>query len=207
MAKILVTGGAGFIGSNLVDALIAGGHEVSVIDNFMTGNKKNVNSKAKLIVKDIRDDLNNLFSEGKFDYVYHLAAQANVRKSLENPVEDAKINIIGSLNLIDNCVKYNVKKFIFSSTGGAIYSKTARVPCNEESEIKPESPYGLAKWTVENYLRIMKDTKKLNYCILRYSNVYGPRQDAKGEAGVVSIFIDKLLKNEQLVVFGDGEQT
>ncbi|MEK6889833.1 MAG: NAD-dependent epimerase/dehydratase family protein [Nanoarchaeota archaeon] len=207
MAKILVTGGAGFIGSNLVDALIAGGHEVSVIDNFMTGNKKNVNSKAKLIVKDIRDDLNNLFSEGKFDYVYHLAAQANVRKSLENPVEDAKINIIGSLNLIDNCVKHSVKKLIFSSTGGAIYSKTARVPCNEESEIKPESPYGLAKWTVENYLRIMKDTKKLNYCILRYSNVYGPRQDAKGEAGVVSIFIDKLLKNEQLVVFGDGEQT
>ncbi|MDO8563531.1 MAG: NAD-dependent epimerase/dehydratase family protein [Nanoarchaeota archaeon] len=207
MAKILVTGGAGFIGSNLVDALIAGGNEVSVIDNFMTGNKKNVNSKAKLIVKDIRDDLNGLFSEGKFDYVYHLAAQANVRKSLENPVEDAKINIIGSLNLIDNCVKYDVKKFIFSSTGGAIYSKTARVPCNEESEIKPESPYGLAKWTVENYLRIMKDTKKLNYCILRYSNVYGPRQDAKGEAGVVSIFIDKLIKNEDLVVFGDGEQT
>ncbi len=207
MAKILVSGGAGFIGSNLVDALIAKGHEVSVIDNLTTGNKKNVNNKSKLILKDIRDDLNSLFSEGKFDYVYHLAAQANVRKSLENPVEDAKINIIGSLNLIDNCVKHGVKKIIFSSTGGAIYSKEAKVPCNEESEIKPESPYGLAKWTTENYLRIMKDTKKLNYCILRYSNVYGPRQDSKGEAGVISIFISKLLKNEDLVVFGDGEQT
>ena len=207
MAKILVTGGAGFIGSNLVDALILEGHEVSLIDNFMTGNKKNVSPKVKLIVRDVREDLNSLFSEGNFDYVYHLAAQANVRKSLENPVEDAKINIIGSLNLIDNCVKYKVKKFIFSSTGGAIYSKTAQVPCNEDSEIKPESPYGLAKWTVENYLRIMKDTRKLNYCILRYSNVYGPRQDAKGEAGVVSIFVDKLLKNEDLIVFGNGEQT
>lgn len=207
MAKILVTGGAGFIGSNLVDSLIAKGHEVSVIDNLMTGNKKNVNSKAKLIVKDIRDDLNSLFSESKFDYVYHLAAQANVRKSLENPKEDASINIIGSLNIIENCVKHNVKKIIFSSTGGAIYSKDAKIPCNEESEIKPESPYGLAKFSVENYLRILGNTKKLNYCILRYSNVYGPRQDAKGEAGVVSIFIDRLLKNEDLIVFGDGEQT
>lgn len=207
MAKILVSGGAGFIGSNLVDSLIAEGHDVSIIDNLMTGSKKNVNSKARLIVRDIRVDLNDLFSEWNFDYVYHLAAQANVRKSLENPVEDAKMNIIGSLNIIDNCIKHGVKKIIFSSTGGAIYSKDAKVPCNEESDIKPESPYGLAKWTVENYLRIMRDTKGLNYCILRYSNVYGPRQDAKGEAGVVSIFIDKLIKNEDLVIFGDGKQT
>lgn len=207
MVRILVTGGAGFIGSNLVDALISEGHEVSIIDNLTTGNKENVNKKAKLIVKDIREDLNSLFIDGKFEYVFHLAAQANVRKSLENPVEDAKINIIGSLNLIDNCVKHNVKKFIFSSTGGAIYSKDAGIPCSEGSEIKPESPYGLAKWTVENYLRIIKETKKLDYCILRYANVYGPRQDAKGEAGVVSIFIGKLMKNEDLIVFGDGRQT
>jgi UDP-glucose 4-epimerase len=207
MAKILVTGGAGFIGSNLVDSLIAKGHEITIIDNLTTGSKKNVNSKAKFVVKDIRDDLNSLFSEGSFDYVFHLAAQANVRKSLENPKEDASINILGSLNIIDNCVKHKVKKIIFSSTGGAIYSKYAKLPCHEESEIKPESPYGLAKFSVENYLRIIKNTYGLDYCILRYSNVYGPRQDAKGEAGVVSIFIDRLLKGEDLLVFGDGEQT
>jgi UDP-glucose 4-epimerase len=207
MAKILVTGGAGFIGSNLVDSLIEKKHEVTVIDNLATGNKKNVNVKSRLFVKDIRDDLNSLFSEGRFDYVFHLAAQANIRKSLENPKEDASINILGSLNIIDNCVKHKVKKIIFSSTGGAIYSKEAKLPCHEDSEIKPESPYGLAKFSVENYLRIIKNIYGLDYCILRYSNVYGPRQDAKGEAGVVSIFIDRLLKGEDLLVFGDGEQT
>jgi UDP-glucose 4-epimerase len=111
------------------------------------------------------------------------------------------------LNIIDNCVKHKVKKIIFSSTGGAIYSKEAKLPCHEDSEIKPESPYGLAKFSVENYLRIIKNIYGLDYCILRYSNVYGPRQDAKGEAGVVSIFIDRLLKGEDLLVFGDGEQT
>ncbi len=173
----------------------------------MTGNKNNVNSKARLIVKDIRDDLNELFEKEKFDAVFHLAAQANVRKSIENPKEDAEINIIGSLNLIDNCVKYSVKKFIFSSTGGAIYSRNAEIPCNEDSEKEPESPYGLAKLTIENYLRIISKISELNCCILRYANVYGPRQDAKGEAGVIAIFIDNAFSEKPLRIFGDGNQT
>ena len=156
MTKILVTGGAGFIGSHIVDALVSKGHNVVIIDNLISGRKENVNSKAKLIVRDIREDLDDLFFNEKFDYIFHLAAQMNVRKSLENPKEDAEINIIGGLNVISNCVKHKVKKVIFSSTGGALYSSEAILLCSEESEIKPESPYGIAKMTTENYLRVMK---------------------------------------------------
>ncbi|PIN90055.1 UDP-glucose 4-epimerase [Candidatus Pacearchaeota archaeon CG10_big_fil_rev_8_21_14_0_10_34_76] len=204
--KILVTGGAGFIGSHLVDRLVEEGHEVIVIDDLSSGNRENVNSKAMLIIRDIVDDVEDVFKEG-IDYVFHLAAQMNVRVSLDNPEKDAKINILGGLNIIKNCVRYNVKKMIFSSTGGAIYSSKAEIPCDENSEAKPESPYGLAKLTIENYLRIMESTRGLNYCALRYANVYGPRQNAKGEAGVVSIFISNFLNGRESVVFGDGEQT
>jgi len=207
MARILVTGGAGFIGSNLVDSLVDRNHEVTIIDNLMSGRKENVNPKAKLIVKDIRENISDLFKNGKFDYVFHLAAQMNVRKSLENPMEDAEINILGGLNIIDNCVKHGVKKIIFSSTGGAIYSKNAKVPCTEKSEIMPESPYGLAKLTTESYLRIMKEKHGLKSVSLRYANVYGPRQNAKGEAGVISIFINNLIEGKSLRIFGSGKQT
>lgn len=207
MAKILVTGGAGFIGSNLVDALVAEGNEVVVLDNLSSGKRENVNSKIKLVVKDIREDLNSLFEKEKFDYVYHLAGQVAVRKSLEDPKGDADINIIGGLNLIDNCAKFEVKKIIFSSTGGALYSSDAQIPCDEDSKISPQSPYGLAKWTIENYLRIIKQIRGLNYVCLRYANVYGPRQDSKGEAGVIAIFLDKIKSGKELVIFGDGKQT
>jgi UDP-glucose 4-epimerase len=204
--KILVTGGAGFIGSHLVDKLVELGHEVVVIDNLATGKRENVNSKAHFIVKDIRDDLSEVFEKG-FDCVFHFAAQMNVRKSLENPKEDADINIVGSLNIVENCVKVGVKKIIFSSTGGAIYSSDAALPCKEDSKVEPLSPYGLAKFTIENYLRIVKENKGLNFVALRFANVYGPRQNAKGEAGVISIFSDQALNGKSMVIFGDGEQT
>ncbi len=207
MAKILVTGGAGFIGSHVVDRLVELKHNVSVIDNLSTGREENVNSSARFFSKDIREDLSELFDKERFDYVFHLAAQVNLRKSFEDMKEDAEINIIGSLNVIANCVKYGVKKIISSSTGGAIYSAKAEIPCSEESEINPESPYGLTKWTIENYLRINKEKTGLDYVCLRYANVFGPRQNAKGEAGVISIFIDNLLSGKELTIFGDGKQT
>jgi len=207
MKKSLVTGGAGFIGSHLVDKLVALGHEVVVIDNLSTGKKENVNVKARLIIKDIRDDLSDVFEKEKFDCVFHLAAQMSLIKSFEKPKEVADTNILGSLNLIENCIKFKVQKFIFSSSGGALYSPKAELPCIEESQIDPQSPYGLSKLTVENYLKIMKEIFGLDFVSLRYANVYGPRQDAKGEAGVVSIFINNILNKKDLTIFGDGEQT
>lgn len=206
MAKVLVTGGAGFIGSNLVDMLVDLNHNVIVVDNLSSGQIENVNSKARFIEEDINNDLNDVFANN-FDYVFHLAAQINVRESLKNPIKDAETNILGSLNLINESVDCGVKKFIFSSTGGAIYSPDAEIPCDEESEQNPLSPYGLGKFTVENYLRIFRNIHNLNYTALRYSNVFGPRQNSKGEAGVVSIFIDNALAGKPLNVFGDGEQT
>lgn len=208
MAKILVTGGAGFIGSHLVDRLVELGHDVTVIDDLSTGKRENLNKNAKFIERSITNDLDDIFNEGKFDYVFHLAAQMYVRKSLEDPKYDAEVNIIGSLNIIQNCVKYTIKKIIFSSTGGALYSADQDVPFIEESRIIPESPYGLAKYCIENYMRIIKNTKGLNYVILRYSNAYGPRQDPNSPyALVIPKFITSVLNNKPPVVFGDGEQT
>jgi UDP-glucose 4-epimerase len=205
MAKILVTGGAGFIGSHLVDKLIELGHEVVVIDNLSSGKRENVNSTASFVEKDITGNLGDVFSG--VEYVFHLAAQINLRESLKNPKEDARINILGSLNVIENCLKSGVRKIIFSSTGGAIYSSKAELPATENALIAPESPYGLAKFAIENYLRIVKNTKGLDYTALRFSNVYGPRQDSKGEAGVVAIFANCALAGEPLKVFGNGNQT
>ncbi len=205
--KALVTGGAGFIGSHVADALIAGEHEIVIIDDLSSGSMNNVNPKAVFIQKSICDDLNEIFLREKFDVVFHLAAQINVRRSLQDPVFDASVNILGSLRLIDACARHKVKKFIFSSSGGALYSPDAALPCTETSEIVPQSPYGVAKWTVENYLRIMKVIQGLDYVALRYSNVYGPRQNAQGEAGVVSIFFNHALAGKNLTIFGDGKQT
>ncbi len=207
MEKILVTGGAGFIGSHLVDKLIEQGYNVTIIDDLSTGKKENVNKNAKFIERSITENLEDIFEEGKFDYVFHLAAQMNLRRSLEDPAKDAEINILGSLNVIKNCVNYHVKKIIFSSTGGAIYSPEAVLPCREDSKIEPQSPYGLAKFTIENYLRIIKNVHGLDFVCLRYSNVYGPRQNSKGEAGVISIFIDNILEGKELIINGDGNQT
>lgn len=204
--KCLVTGGAGFIGSHVVDKLISLGHEVVILDNLFTGKEKNINPQAKFVKLSVNSDLEPLFEKEKFDVVYHLAAQANLRKSFENPARDARINLGGSLNVLECCVKYKVKKIIFSSTA-ALYSPNGDLPYDEKSEAAPISPYGLTKMTVEKYLHIMKDYHGLNYAILRYANVYGPRQDPSGEAGVVCVFMDKISKKENICIFGDGEQT
>ena len=206
--KILVTGGAGFIGSWVVDTLINKDFNVVVIDNLSSGSKENLNKKAKFYEIDIRDNkIDEIFQNEKIDYVFHLAAQINLRESIKNPVEDANINILGALNLLNNCVKHKIKKFIFSSTGGAIYGDDCKIPTSETEEEKPMSPYGVAKLAIEKYLEFYKKVYGLDYVSLRYSNVYGPRQNSKGEAGVVAIFIDKLLLGEQPIINGSGEQT
>jgi len=206
--KCLVTGGLGFIGSWVVDSLIEKNHEVIIIDNLSTGNKENLNKKAKLYQLDIRDKkLSEILEKEKPDYVFHLAAQINVRNSLENPKNDADINILGTLNLLDSCLKYKIKKIIFSSTGGAIYGGKVKIPTSEGERENPESPYGIAKLTIEKYLEMYKQVHGLDYVTLRYANVYGPRQNIKGEAGVVALFIEKMLKNEQCKINGSGEQT
>jgi|SRR3989344_4423047 len=206
--KSLVTGGAGFIGSWIVDSLIDKGHEVIVIDNLSTGKEENLNKKAVFYKKDILDkEIIQIFLKEKPDYVFHLAAQINVRRSIENPSEDAQTNILGTLNLLDACTKSKVKKFIFSSTGGAIYGEDVKIPTLETEKTDPISPYGIAKFTIEKYLEFYKKVYGLDYTILRYSNVYGPRQNAKGEAGVIAIFVTDIIKNKSFTIFGDGEQT
>lgn len=204
--KILVTGGAGFIGSHLVDTLIRDGHEVLVIDDLSTGKKEYVNKKAKLEVLDISSpSLAKLVANFSPTVVYHLAAQKNVRTSLENPMLDAKINILGSLNLLTQAIKNKVDKFIFVSTGG-IYGDTTVLPTTEAGEEKAMSPYILNKLTFEKYLAILSQGK-MKWVILRLANVYGQRQDPYGEAGVISIFLDNIIKNKKLYINGDGQQT
>jgi len=206
--KILVTGGAGFIGSHLTDKLIEKDHQVVVIDNLSTGKKENLNPKAKFYEVDICDSkISQIFQEEKPEIIFHFAAQIDVRKSVENPIENAQTNILGTLNLLENCCDISVKKFVFASTGGAIYGDTNVIPTPENHSENPESPYGICKLTVEKYLNFYKKTFGLDYTALRLANVYGPRQNFKGEAGVIAIFCDKMLKNEQTIINGEGEQT
>jgi len=206
--KILVTGGAGFIASQIADAYINEGHDVFVLDNLQTGFLKNVNPKAAFIEKDIIDpSLLELFEKEKFDVVNHHAAQMDVRKSVADPSFDATTNILGTLNLLQNCIKTNVKKFMFASTGGAVYGEQSYFPADENHPTQPLSPYGISKLTVEKYLFFYFAQHKLKYTILRYANIYGPRQNSMGEAGVVAIFSTKLLKGEQPIINGSGEQT
>jgi UDP-glucose 4-epimerase len=205
--KILVTGGAGFIGSHIVDAYVGLGHEVTVVDDLSTGNAGNLNPKAKFIEMDIRDHgLEVVFHENQFDVVNHHAAQINVRKSLEDPVFDGLVNIIGSLNVITSSARHGVKRIIFASSGGAIYGEPDNYPIREDFPMLPLSPYGVAKMTTENYLRVFKNLYNLDHVIFRYSNVFGPRQISKSEAGVISIFINQILKGEKCFVNGDGDQ-
>ncbi len=208
MEKALVTGGAGFIGSWVTDKLIEKGLDVIVMDNLSTGEIRNVNLKANIQGIDLRNaGLSKIFEKENPDYVFHLAAQIDLRKSLEHPTEDADINILGSLNLLENCVKYRIKKFIFSSTGGAIYGDGSKIPSSESEKETPASPYGIGKLTIEKYLDFFKKQHGLDYTALRYANVYGPRQSNRGEAGVVSVFTNKLLKSEPVTINGSGEQT
>lgn len=186
--NILVTGGAGFIASHIVDAFIEAGHNVVIIDNLTTGREENINPKAKFYKADIRDDLSKIFEEHKFDVVNHHAAQIDVRRSVTDPIYDAQVNILGTLNLLQNSIKYGVKKFMFASTGGAVYGEQDYFPADEAHKQQPLSPYGISKLAVEKYLYFYKEVHKLNYTILRYANIYGPRQNPLGEAGVVCIF-------------------
>ena len=206
--KILVTGGAGFIASHITDAFIQNGHEVIVLDNLLTGFERNINPKAKFIKADICDlQLDKLFEIEKFDVVNHHAAQMDVRRSVADPAFDANTNILGTINLLQNCVKTGVKKFMFASTGGAVYGEQNYFPADENHPASPLSPYGISKLTVEKYLYFYHVQYNLNYSILRYANIYGPRQNSAGEAGVVAIFTNKLLKKEQPIINGTGMQT
>jgi nucleoside-diphosphate-sugar epimerase len=291
--KILVTGGAGFIGSNVVDALVREGYEVAILDNLSTGRKENLNSYAKFYNVDITDfeGVEKVFKDFKPEILYHLAAQIDVRKSVSNPVFDGKVNVLGSINLFKLSVEYGVKRVIFSSTGGALYGEPSKLPATEDTLVEPLSPYGVSKYCGENYLNYFKrlyggdryaslrsahddgegrfsgggrdasirsakddeearlpgedrnapityphedrhrrfsegeqdnpinsvqnvenkelpeETHGFERVILRYANVYGPRQDPLGEAGVIAIFIGKILKGERPIIYGDGTQT
>ncbi|MFA5974882.1 MAG: NAD-dependent epimerase/dehydratase family protein [Elusimicrobiota bacterium] len=205
--KILVTGGAGFIASQIADSYVALGHDVTIVDDLSSGKKKNVNPKATFVAMDIRDpNISTLFAKSGFDIVNHLAAQIDVRRSVQDPFLDASVNILGTLRLLDCCRTYGVRKFIFSSSGGTIYGECKTRPGKEDDAPRPSSPYGFSKATAETYIRFFGEFYHLPYTILRYGNVYGPRQDPNGEAGVVSIFIGKLLAGEPVTIYGTGEQ-
>lgn len=211
--KVIVTGGAGFIGSTLVDRLIEDGCEVIVIDNLVSGKKEYINKKAKFYEvditsgKEITDIFNNESDEKKIDFVFHLAAQIDVRKSVEDPAYDNKINVLGGLNILENCKKCGVDKIIFSSTGGAIYGEIVGEPATEKYATMPLSPYGVNKLTFEKYLNYYHKNFGQKYTALRLANVYGPRQFKGGEAGVVAIFIDNVINNKKTIINGDGLQT
>jgi len=206
--KILVTGGAGFIGSNVVDAFLAAGHEVHALDNLSHGKRDNLAPGVPLHVMDIRDKrLVQLLGDERFDLVSHHAAQIDVRHSVSDPLFDAEVNILGSLNLLCACVAAGVGKVIYASSGGAIYGEPRYLPCDEDHPIEPVSPYGVSKYTVEQYLRQLGAAGGLRFTILRYPNVYGPRQDPLGEAGVVAIFADRMLRGGEVEIFGSGEQS
>lgn len=205
--KVLVTGGAGFIGSHVVDICIQHGHEVVIVDDLSTGRESNLNPAAKLYRMDIRDDkLKEVFEQEKPDYVDHHAAQMDVRRSTVEPLFDADVNILGSINLIECAVKFGVKRFVYISTGGAVYGEPEYLPCDEAHPINPICQYGASKHTVEHYLYMYKVNYGLDHTVLRYPNVYGPRQDPHGEAGVVAIFTGQMLRGDQVVINGDGEQ-
>lgn len=206
--NILVTGGAGFIASHIVDAYLGLGHRVFIVDNFSTGRRENVNPKATLFECDLRDaSLSKIFSENAIDVVSHHAAQIDVRASVADPGADASINIVGGLNLYEQCAKHGVKKIIFASTGGAIYGEQDYFPADEEHPTRPDSPYGISKLANEKYLAYYAKQYGITTVILRYTNVYGPRQNPHGEAGVVAIFSEKMCRGEQPVINGDGHQT
>ncbi len=207
--KILVTGGAGFIGSSLSDELIKRRHQVVIVDNLSTGFKKNINPEAKFFQANLANfkKIDNILKKEKPQAVFHLAAQIDVRKSVANPLADARINILAGINLIKLAREYGVKKFIFSSTGGTIYGDTQKRPTKESHPEWPLSPYGIAKLTIDKYLNYFNQVCGLKYTSLRYGNVYGPRQNPLGEAGVVAIFLNKMLRGEQPVINGDGRQT
>jgi len=205
--KILVTGGAGFIGSHVVDAYINAGHDVVVVDDLSTGKRENLNPRARLYKVDLRDArLEEAFVAEKPDVVNHHAAKASVRESMAEPALYADVNISGGIKVLEMCRKYRVKKFIFASTGGALYGDPQYLPADEAHPVAPLDPYGVSKAAFEYYLPLYQRYHGVRFTILRYANVYGPRQDPFGEAGVVAIFSQRMLAGEQPVINGSGEQ-
>lgn len=205
--KIMVTGGAGFIGSHVVDTFLAEGHEVVIVDDLSTGRRSNLNPEAKFYQVDIRSpQLAEIFAKERPDYVDHHAAQMDVRRSVDDPLFDADVNVLGSIKLIELARQFEVKRFLYISTGGAVYGEPEYLPCDEAHPVNPICPYGASKHTVEHYLYMYKEMYDLDYVVLRYPNVYGPRQDPHGEAGVVAIFTGQMLNSEQVVINGDGDQ-
>ncbi|HVN63380.1 MAG TPA: NAD-dependent epimerase/dehydratase family protein, partial [Candidatus Binataceae bacterium] len=208
--KILVTGGAGFIGSNTVDALIAAdAGEISVLDDLSAGKRHQINPKATFYHVDLRDaaKVAAAVEAARPEVIVHLAAQMDVRRSVADPAFDAQVNLVGFLNLIESARRHGLKRVVFSSTGGAIYGEQDTFPCDEDHPRRPVSPYGVAKHATEAYLFFFKAEYGLDYLALRYANVYGPRQDPHGEAGVVAIFCGRMLDGKPCAIYGDGEQT
>ena len=202
--RAIVTGGAGFIGSHVTDALLARGDEIVVVDSLATGKRENVAEGAELQVRDIREPLDDVFDDVHPEAVFHLAAQADVRVSVEHPVEDAAVNVLGTVRVLEAAARHG-SQVVFSSTGGAIYGECEE-PATEDAPLLPVSPYGTAKLAAEEYLRAFNRLHGSTHVALRFGNVYGPRQDPHGEAGVVAIFLGALSRGEAPRIFGDGEQ-
>lgn len=206
--KVLVTGGAGFIGSHLVDRLVREGNQVIVVDNLSTGKRKNVNKNATFYKMDIQSKrIERVFRNERPLIVVHLAAQMNVRHSTEDPGFDAQVNILGTINVLEHAVKHGVRKVTFASSGGAIYGEQEIFPASESHRTDPLSPYGISKLAGEKYLAYYDSATGLRYVALRFANVYGPRQDSEGEAGVVAIFSKLMLNGGQPIINGTGKQT
>ncbi|HKO56891.1 MAG TPA: NAD-dependent epimerase/dehydratase family protein [Thermoanaerobaculia bacterium] len=206
--KVLVTGGAGFIGSHIADAYLARGWRVTALDNLSTGDRRNLNARAEFVEADLRDPSTFArIAELEPDVVSHHAAQIDVRHSVADPAADAEVNVIASIRLLQTAHEIGVKRFLFASTGGAIYGEPLFAPQTEEHPRNPLSPYGCAKLSVEHYLHFYREIYGLKTVALRYGNVYGPRQNAKGEAGVIAIFADRLLDGHAVTINGSGEQT
>ena len=207
MAKCLVTGGAGFIGSHIVDALVGAGHGVAVADNLITGNRAQVNDGAEWCQVDVLGgEFEDAFAQGEFEVVYHLDAQTDVMTSVEDPAQDARVNIIGGIRLLELCRKYGVRKLVYSSSS-AVFGEPDYLPMDEGHPIRPLCPYAASKHTFEHYLELYSEIHDLDYTVLRYANAYGPRQDPHHEGGVVAIFAYKALNGVTPVIYGDGEQT
>ncbi|HBY96139.1 MAG: NAD-dependent epimerase/dehydratase family protein [Ardenticatenaceae bacterium] len=205
--RILVTGGAGFIGSHVVDAYRAAGHDVAVVDDLSSGQRGHLDPGVRFYQVDIRDSgLDEVFAQEQPEVVSHQAARANVRESMEKPLLYADVNVLGSLNLLECCRRHNVRKVIYASTGGATYGEPQFLPVSEDHPINPLDPYGASKHHVEHYLYLYRANYGVGYTILRYPNVYGPRQDPHGEAGVVAIFTGQMLNGGRPQINGSGEQ-
>jgi UDP-glucose 4-epimerase len=206
--RILVTGGAGFIGSHVVDRLLADGYAVDVVDNLTTGRRERVDSRARLHICDLRDSrLDAVFTEARPDTLVHVAAQAAVSRSVTDPCLDASVNVLGTIALLEACRRHGVDRAIYTSTGGAGYGDTNVLPTPEEHPLRPSSPYGISKVTAERYLECWAALTGGRGLTLRLANIYGPRQDPAGEAGVIAIFTSRLLTGVPCLVNGDGEQT